>query len=150
MAKKLKQANQKKDNEKLTINNISVGMKIPDSTNNPQDWEITNDLVKQMRRYEQESNKSAIWRNKITGNFLYFKYVEEHPKFIKEKKKLEKNEIETEIKELEEKEVDVEENMLLDCIEDYKTKYGVKNVNINTKKFKTFYADWKEFGYQEK
>ena len=73
MAKKLKQANQKKDNEKLTINNISVGMKIPDSTNNPQDWEITNDLVKQMRRYEQESNKSAIWRNKITGNFLYFK-----------------------------------------------------------------------------
>lgn len=87
MAKKSKQANSKKDNEKLTTDNISVGMTIPDSTKNPKDWDISYELVEQMRRYEQESNRSAIWRNKITGNFLYFKYVEEYPEFLEEKAK---------------------------------------------------------------
>ncbi|MFW9970501.1 MAG: hypothetical protein ACFFDF_09895 [Candidatus Odinarchaeota archaeon] len=48
---------------------------------------------------------------------------------------------------MEEQEVEDEENELLDCIEDYKTEYGVKNVNINSKKFKAFFAEWKEFGY---
>ena len=52
MAKKSKQVNSKNDNEKLTIDNISVGMSILDSTKNPKDWEITNDLIEQMGIYE--------------------------------------------------------------------------------------------------
>ena len=158
MAKKSKQANLKKDNEKLTINKISVGITIPDSTKNQQDWEITDDLIEQMRRYEKKSNKSAIWRNKITGNFLYFKYVEERPEFLEAKANAKEKRAETlkngrekknnaKIEKLEEQEVEDEENELLDCIEDYKTEYGVKNVNINSKKFKTFYTEWREFGY---
>ena len=29
---------------------------------------------------------------------------------------------------------------------DYKNEYNGKKVNINTKKFQAFYAEWKEFG----
>ncbi len=34
-----------------------------------------------------------------------------------------------------------EENMLLDCIEDYKSTYHIKTVNTNSQKFKRFF--WK-------
>jgi len=133
-------------------------MTIPDSTKNSQDWDITDDLIEQMKRFEHKSNKSAIWRNKITGNFLYFKYIEDHPESLEEKAKAKaealkngrEKKINSKIEELEEQEVEDEENELLDCIEDYKTEYGVKNVNIHSKKFKAFYAEWKEFAYQEK
>ena len=100
-----------------------------------------------MRRYEQESNKSAIWKNKITGMFLYFKYYEDHPEEKKKSKKSKK--VEDEIDEEEEieqaiEEVVDEENLLLDCIEDYKAEYNVKKVNTNTKKFKAFFENWKK------
>lgn len=148
MAKKSKQANSKKEIEKLTINNISIGMSIPDSTKNPQDWEITDDLIEQMRSFEQQSNKSAIWRNKITGHFLYFKYIEEHPEFLEDKKKSSAKKKgkakEIEVEAQNEKEIEDGENLMLDAIEDYKTEFGVKKVNTNTKKFKTFFEEWKD------
>ena len=37
--------------------------------------------------------------------------------------------------------VEDEKNELLDWIEDYKTKYNVKKVNTNTKKFKAFFEE---------
>lgn len=84
MAKKLKQPN---FIEKLTLENIKSGMIIQDSTKNPQDWEIDNDLIEPMRRYEQETSKSAIWRNRITSRFLYFKYCKDNTEFLEEKEK---------------------------------------------------------------
>lgn len=64
--------------------------------------------------------------------------------FSKEKKKSEKNEVEAEIEELEEKEIVNEEDILLDCIANYRTEYGVKTVNIKSQKFKQFYYKWKQ------
>lgn len=40
-------------------------MTIPDSTKNSQDWDITDDLIEQMKRFEHKSNKSAIGRKKL-------------------------------------------------------------------------------------
>ena len=106
-----------------------------------------------MRRYEQESNKSAIWKNKITGIFLFFKYYDDHPE---EKTKTKKkpgrkpNIVEDEIDEEEEIEQEIEEqitteeNELLDCIEDYKAEFNVKAVKTNSKKFKEFFEKWKQ------
>ena len=34
-------------------------------------------------------------------------------------------------------------NLILDCIEDYKTAFGVKKVNTYSKKFKAFFEEWK-------
>ncbi len=150
MSKKSKQVKSKNVNgnetEKLTINNISVGMSIPDSTRDPQDWEIDEDLIEQMRRYEQESDKSAIWRNKITGMFLYFKWIEENPQEKNEKNKpgrKPKKVEEEELEEVIEEEITDEENLILDCMADYRAEFGVKKVNINTKKFNTFFEEWK-------
>ena len=33
--------------------------------------------------------------------------------------------------------------MILDAIEDYKTEFGVKKMNTNTKKFKIIFEEWK-------
>jgi len=141
MAKKIKQA---KSEEKLSLDNISVGDIIPDL--HDEEIEITDDLIEQMRKYEQETKKSAIWKNKITGTFLYFKWFEDNPEEkLKTKKKPgrkpKKVEEDVEIEELEEL-VD-EEDLMLDAIEDYKAEYGVKKVNTNTKKFKAFFEEWK-------
>ncbi len=144
MAKKVKEV---KSEEKLSLENISIGDKILDL--HDEEVEITEDLIEQMRRYEQETNKSVIWRNKITGTFLFYKYVEDHPEEkLKTKKKPgrkpKKVEVEDDdIEELIESEVEDEEDELLDAIEDYKSEFGVKKVNTNTKKFKTFFEEWK-------
>ena len=145
-AKKVKDV---KTQEKLTLDNIESGMKLSDSTRNSKEWKVDDDLIEQMRRYEQESNKSAIWKNKITGMFLYFKYFEDNPQEKKEAKKPGKKPKKVEIDEEEEmeqaiEEVADEENLLLDCIADYKAEYNVKKVNTNTKKFKAFFEEWKE------
>ena len=97
-----------------------------------------------------------MWKGKLTGHFIYFKWIEEHPEYLAEKekskaeriekmRKARKNNKETKIKEIEEieEEVEDEENLMLDAIEDYKTEYGVKSVNTNTKKFKAFFEEWK-------
>ena len=102
-----------------------------------------------MRLYEQESNKSVIWRNKITGTFLFFKYVEDHPEEkLKTKKKPgrkpKKTEEDVDIEELIEEEIVDEEDLMLDAIEDYKNEFGVKKVNTNTKKFQAFFEEWKQ------
>ncbi len=147
-AKKVKNV---KSQEKLTLANIESGMKLSDSTKNPKEWKVDDDLIEQMRRYEQESNKSAIWKNKITGKFLFFKYYEDNPQEKKKSKKRGRKpkKVEDEIDEEEEieqaiEEVVDEENLLLDCIEDYKAEFNVKRVNINTKKFKAFFEEWKK------
>lgn len=151
MAKKVKQAKSEKETKVLTIDNISVGMTIPDSTKNSQEWEIDDDLIEQIRKYEQESGKSAIWKGKMTGMFLYFKYFEDHPeekaktkKKPGRKTKVEDEEsveevIEESLDEEIESEIEDEENLLKDAIEDYKSEFGVKKVNVNTKKFKAFF-----------
>jgi len=140
-----------KSQEKLTLDNLESGMKLSDSTRNSKEWNVDDDLIEQMRRYEQESNKSAIWKNKITGMFLFFKYYEDN---LQEKKKSKKPSrkpkiVEEELDEEEEieqaiEEVVDEENLILDCIEDYKAEYNVKKVNTNTKKFKAFFEEWKQ------
>ncbi len=60
---------------KSSLENIKVGDIIPDKDN--KDVEITDTLIEQMRMYEQETKKSAIYRNKITGLFLHFKWKKE-------------------------------------------------------------------------
>jgi len=146
-AKKVKEV---KTQEKLTLDNLESGMKLSDSTRNPKEWKVDDVLIEQMRRYEQESKKNAIWKNKITWMFLFFKYYEDHPeektktkKKPGKKPKVEEEELE-ETEELEEKEIVNEENMMLDAIADYKIEFGVKKVNTNAKKFKEFFKKWKE------
>ena len=144
MAKKVKEV---KSEDKLSLENISIGDTILDL--HDEEVEITEDLIEQMRRYEQETKKSVIWRNKITGTFLFFKYIEDHPEEkLKTKKKPgrkpKKTEEDVDIEELIESEVEDEENLLKDAIADYKSEFGVKKVNTNTKKFKTFFEEWKQ------
>ena len=139
MAKKLKQV---KSEESLSLDNIKVGDTILDL--HDEEIEITSDIIEQMRQYEQETNKSAIWRNKITGTFLFFKYVEDHPEEkLKTKKKPGKKPKAEEAEELIEEEIVNEENLLLDCIEDYKSEFNVKKVNTNAKKFQAYFEEWK-------
>jgi len=152
-ARKVKEV---KSQEKLTLDNLESGMKLSDSTRNPKEWQVDDDLIEQMRRYEQESNKSAIWKGKITGMFLFFKYYEDHPEEkTKTKKKpgrkpKAKEDVEIEeLDELEEIEQAIEEqaneeNLLKDAMEDYKSEYGVKNVNTKSQKFKQFFYKWKQ------
>ena len=138
MAKKVKEV---KPEEKLALDNISVGDKILDL--HDEEVEITSDLIEKMRQYEQETNKSVFWRGKITGKFLFYKWYEDNPEEkLKTKKKpgrKPKN-----VEEIIEEEVVNEEDMMLDCIEDYKAEFGVKKVNTNTKKFKAFFEEWKQ------
>lgn len=126
--KKSKQVVQKKE---LTIDDLSIGDIVPDL--HDVDITIDNDLIEQMRQYEQDTKKSVIWRNKITGSFLFWKMNEDKP--IEEESKLD---------EVIESEVIDEENLLLDCIADYKAEFNVKKVNTNSKKFKTFFEEWKQ------
>ena len=138
MAKKVKEV---KFEEKLSLENINVGDKILDL--HDEEVEITEDLIEQMRKYEQETNKSVIWRNKITGTFLFYKYVEDHPEEkLKTKKKpgrKPKN-----VEEVVEEEVVDEETQMLDAIADYKVEFNVMKVNTNSKKFKAFFEEWKK------
>ena len=127
---------QKKFDDKLPLENIKVGDIVPDL--HGENIEITDDLIEQMRQFEQETKKSAIWRNKITGSFLFYKWNIEHPE-----EKVEKV-IDKSLNEAIEKEVVDEENKLLDVVADYKAEYNVKKVNTNTKKFKAFYEEWKQ------
>jgi hypothetical protein len=138
MAKKIKQV---KSEEKLSLENIKVGDKILDL--HDEEIEITGDLIEQMRQYEQETKKSVIWRGKITGRFLFYKWYEDNPQEkLKTKKKPGRKP--KKVEELIEEEVVDEENELLDCIEDYKAEYNVKNVNTNSQKFKRFFYNWKQ------
>ena len=132
-AKKVKEV---KLNDKLSLENLKVGDKILDLHN--EEIEITEDLIEQMRKYEQDTKRSSIWRGKVTGSFLYFKWIEEHPE-----EKVEKV-IEEELDDVIEEQVIDEENKLLDCIEDYKAEYNVKTVNTNSQKFKRFFYKWKQ------
>ncbi len=134
MAKKPKQT---KFDNKLNLDTIKVGDVIPDL--HGEDVEITDDLIEQMKAFEKDTKKSAIWRSVITGNFLLYKWTKENP----EEKKV-KEVIEEELEEAIEEQVKDEENMLLDCIEDYKAEFNVKRVNTNTKKFKAFFEEWKQ------
>jgi len=66
--------------KKLNIENIERGMLIPDSTHNSKLWYIDEELIEQMREYENTTSKSAIKNNKITGIFLEFKWNKDNPK----------------------------------------------------------------------
>jgi len=133
MAKKAKQTNL---NDKLSLDNVNVGDKILDL--HDEEIEITDDLIEQMRNFEMESKKSAIWRNRITGSFLLYKWMEENPQ-----EKVEKV-IEESLDETIEEQVVDEENELLDAMEDYKMEYNVKSVRANSQKFKQFFYKWKQ------
>jgi len=145
MTKKVKEV---KEKTQLTLDGIKTGMTIPDL--HGKDMKITDDLIEQMRRFEKDTKKSAIWRNVITGSFLYYKWTEENPqeKKVKKPKKVEEESIEEVIEEsldeaVEEQVVD-EENELLDAMEDYKSEYHVKSVRANSQKFKQFFYKWKQ------
>ena len=146
MAKKIKQVKEVNSEEKLSLENINVGDIILDL--HDEEIEITDDLIEQMRKYEQETKKSAIWKNKITGVFLFFKWYEDNPEEkLKTKKKPgrkpKKVEEDVDIDEVIEENIIDKENELLDCIADYKVEFGVNKVNTNTKKFKAFFEEWK-------
>lgn len=127
MAKKKKEV---KSEDKLSLENIKVGDIILNL--HDEEIEITDDLISQMKQYEQDTNKSVIWRGKITGTFLFFKYIEDHPEEkLKTKKKPGRK-------------PKVEEDIFLDCIADYKMEYDVKTVNTKSQKFKQFYYKWKQ------
>ena len=67
--------------KELNVKNIEKGMIIPDSTIKDQKlWYIDEELIEQMREYEETENKSAIKNNKITGVFLNFKWHKDNPK----------------------------------------------------------------------
>lgn len=141
-AKKVKIVKKKK---KLTVEDLNVGDVIP--TLHDKDMEITEELINQMKAFEQESKKSAIWRNKITGSFIYFKWIEEHPEEKKAKKSKKVEELDEEEESLDEEieaEVQSEEDMMLDAMEDYKVKYHTKTVNPKSQKFKQFLYKWKQ------
>lgn len=70
-----KEEKTKKTKGKSSLDNIKVGDIIPDLHN--KEIEITDELLEQMRNYELETNKSAIYRNKITGSFLDFNWTRE-------------------------------------------------------------------------
>ena len=57
---------------------------------------------------------------------------------------LEEIEETTKLDEAIEEQVVDEENLKLDAIEDYKVEFNVKNVKTNSKKFKTFFEEWKQ------
>ena len=146
MAKKAKEV---KENDKLLLENLKVGDKILDLHN--EEIEITEDLIEQMKRFEKETKKSSIRRGKITGGFLYFKQIEEHPEEknkSKKSKKVEEESIEEIIEESLDEEIEAEvhheEDMLLDAMEDYKMEYNVKTVNTKSQKFKRFLYKWKQ------
>ncbi len=142
-AKKVKDVNEK---IQITLDNVKAGMII--KNHHGEDIKLDNDLISQMKAYEMESKKKAIFQGKVTGGFLYFKYFEDNPEEkTKEKKKSgrpKKVEENTKLDEAIESEVEDEEHLLLDCIEDYKAEYNVKKVNTNTKKFQAFFEEWKK------
>ena len=141
MAKKSKQVKEVKEKEQLTLDGLKSGMVIKDL--HYEDIIIDNNLIEQMRQYEQETNKSVLWRGKITGRFIFFKYYKEHPE-EKSKTKKKPGRKPKNVEELIEEEVVNEENLMLDAIADYKAEYNVSKVNVNTKKFKAFFEEWKK------
>ena len=72
MAKKAKAVKQR---AQLIVDDLLVGEFIPDL--HGEEIEIDDDLIEQMRRFEKESKKNAIWKNKITGSFLFWQMNEE-------------------------------------------------------------------------
>ncbi len=48
-AKKIKEV---KPQEKLTLDNLKLGKTLSDSTRNPKELNVDDDLIEQMRRYE--------------------------------------------------------------------------------------------------
>jgi len=99
--------------------------------------EITEDLIEQMRKYEQETNKSVIWRGKITGRFLFFKYIEDHPEEKLKTKKKPGRKPKVEEEELEDEELDKLEEMEDEVIEEQVVneenllKDAIKNTSSN-------------------
>ena len=121
----------------LNLDGLKTGMVIKDLHN--EDIEIDDDLIEQMKAFEKDTKKSAIWRNRITGSFLLYKWIKKYP----EEKKV-KEVIEEELEEVIEEQVKNEEDELLDAMEDYRMKFNVKKVNTSSKKFKAFYEKWKQ------
>jgi len=147
-----------------------VGDKILDLHN--EEIEITDDLISQMKQYETETKKSVIWRNAITGSFLFWKMNGEKPKKKKKAKKPKKvkaEEIEAEelefdeedeefdeeeemeqavevnkLDELIETELEEEEELLEIIMEAYKEKYNVQTVKRESKKFRDFAEKYRE------
>ena len=145
MAKKAKAV---KTKEQLVVGDLLVGETIPDL--HGEDVEITEDLIEQMRRFEQGSKTHALWKNKVTGSFLFWQMNE-----VKKAEAVEEVEEEEELDEedFEELEEDLEEDvdeadLILDAKEDYAVEYNIKGgadkVNIGTKKFKAFFEKWKQ------
>jgi len=143
MAKKIKQVKEVKEKVQLNLENVIVGTSIKDL--HGEDIKIDEDLISQMKAFERESKQHAIWKGKLTGSFLYFKWMKENPQEEKEKKKpgRKSKKVEEDV-DIEEDELVNEENLMLDCIADYKAEFNYKKVNTNTKKFKAYFKNWKK------
>ena len=141
MAKKIKQVKEVKEKVQLNLENVIVGTSIKDL--HGEDVKIDEDLISQMKAFERESKQHAIWKGKLTGSFLYFKWMKENPQ-EKSKPKKKPGRKPKKVEELIEEEVIDEENQMLDAMADYKAEFNVTKVNVNTKKFKTFFEEWKK------
>ena len=173
MTKKAKVVQKK---EQLIVDDLIVGETIPDL--HDQNIEITDDLIEQMKKFETENKSHAIWRDKITGSFLFWKMNKDKPpKKKKPGKKPKKVEEEIEIEEYDEElefdeeeemeqaieevieesleeaieeQVVSEEELLLDAKGDYASEFNIKGgaKNVNTKT-KKFKAFFEKFKESE-
>lgn len=112
-----------------------------------------------MKKFESEGKPKAIYRNKITGSFLFWRMPKKNKKTKKPKVEAEEIEVEdvdelTDEEELDELEFDEEEEdeeTKLDEVIDeaeikeaYKEKYNVKTVKTESKKFREFADKYRE------
>jgi len=110
----------------MTIDGLKVGMSIPDLHGTK--IKVTKNLISQMRAFEKENPKShAIWKDKITGTFLYFKYYEDNPVEKNAKAKPKPKKV-VEIEEDEELEFD-EEDLEEEIDEDEELEEALEEVN---------------------
>ena len=95
MAKKSKKV--VKTKEQLVVDDLIVGENVKDL--HGEDVEITEELIEKMEQFEQESNAHALWKNKVTGSFLFWNMPKKEKK---SKEEVDEEEIEVEVGELDE------------------------------------------------
>ncbi len=103
--------------EQMIVDDLSIGDIVPDL--HGVDVEITDDLISDMKTFESEGKTKAIWRNKITGMFLFWRMNKDKPKKEKKVKKAKPKVVEEEIEEeLEDIEVEYDDEEEIDEMEE--------------------------------
>ncbi|KKN23888.1 hypothetical protein LCGC14_0900600 [marine sediment metagenome] len=75
---KKKKAPAKKKVPEIKLSDLKIGSILQDL--HGKKIKVTKELVEQMKVFEKANPKShAVWKGKVTGVFLYFKYYEDNP-----------------------------------------------------------------------